>query len=179
MFGSNCSINIFTDHTQFNTFHPETFNLDAYNDEQQTITPDPGSIPDGGTYTIKFGANTTTALNYGDGGATITAALEALASIGAGNIIATGDITSQILLKFIGTKSSTPEALVIVNSTNLTSGGNPLVNPPVVAETVLGHAVATHLIGNYDCEIFRRSDQAYRLSYMDATDNFIITNPTD
>ena len=77
--------------------------------EKQTITP--SLTPTGGTYTITFGADTTTVLNWDANIATIQAALEALASIGTGNISVSVD-GSSIVLEFIGTLANTPESLV-------------------------------------------------------------------
>lgn len=48
----------------------------------------------GGSYTLTFKGDTTTAIQYNDNAATVTARLESLASIGAGNVIVTGSGTS-------------------------------------------------------------------------------------
>src|SRR5580765_1102805 len=56
--------------------------------EQQTITIT-GS-PTGGGFTLTFGGHTTSALGYNATAAQVQAALEALAGIGSGNVLATG-----------------------------------------------------------------------------------------
>lgn len=42
--------------------------------------------------------------------------------------------------------------------------------------TGVDYSLATHLIGSYDCTIFKRSDGAYRLTYYDENDQLIITD---
>lgn len=57
-------------------------------DEIQTVTIT-GS-PTGGTFTLTFGANTTTAIAYNATASAVQSALQALASIGAGNALVSG-----------------------------------------------------------------------------------------
>src|SRR5260370_13519041 len=58
------------------------------NDELQTVTITGG--PTGGTFTLTFGGNTTSALNWNCTAAQMQTALQALASIGANNALVTG-----------------------------------------------------------------------------------------
>src|ERR1700738_5248805 len=55
------------------------------NDEIQTVTLT--GAPTGGTFTLTFGANTTSGIAYNASAATVQAALVALASIGANNVV--------------------------------------------------------------------------------------------
>jgi hypothetical protein len=56
--------------------------------EQQTITVT--GAPTGGTFTLTYAGATTAAIAYNAAAAAVTAALEALPNIGAGNVVATG-----------------------------------------------------------------------------------------
>jgi hypothetical protein len=67
----------------------------------------PGTIaspiaPEAGTYTLSFGGHTTSALNWDDDASTIQAALEALASIGAGNVSVSSDFSTGFYVEFVG-----------------------------------------------------------------------------
>jgi hypothetical protein len=58
--------------------------------------------PEAGTYTLSFGGHTTSALNWDDDETTIQAALESLASIGAGNVSVSSDLSSGFYVEFLG-----------------------------------------------------------------------------
>lgn len=68
----------------------------------------------GGSYTLTFKGNTTTAIQYNDNAATVTARLESLASIGAGNVIVTGSGTSgsPFVVTFQGALANLAQPLV-------------------------------------------------------------------
>src|SRR5438874_2008010 len=57
-------------------------------DEIQTVTI--AGSPTGGTFTLTFGANTTSAIAYNAAASAVQTALQALASIGTGNALVTG-----------------------------------------------------------------------------------------
>lgn len=82
-----------------------TANSSAGTSEVQTITP--SVAPDAGTFTITFYGFTTTALNYNASGATITAAMEALPSVGSGGVVVTGTLASALTLTFGGNLAQT------------------------------------------------------------------------
>jgi hypothetical protein len=90
--------------------------------EVQTLTI--GGTPTGGTFTITFNGYTTTAITWTDVDATLVAdvdaALEALTSIGTGNITAAdGTLTSgigTITLTFAGTLAKKAVPLAVCNS---------------------------------------------------------------
>lgn len=76
--------------------------------------------PTGGTFTLTFGANTTPAQPYNVSPATLQAALEALASVGAGNVTVSGSAGEYYLVEFIGSKAATNVAEISGNASLLT-----------------------------------------------------------
>lgn len=67
--------------------------------EIQTITFD--DVPTAGTFTLTHEGNTTANINWNDTFAAVQAALEALASIGAGNVTVTGDFATGFICEFV------------------------------------------------------------------------------
>jgi len=101
-------------------------------DEVQTIS----STATGGTFTMSFGGQTTGALNWNSTAAQIDTALEALSTIGAGNVTcAGGPLAADVTVTFAGTLAGTDAALITVDNTNMTGG------TASVAETTPGRAV--------------------------------------
>lgn len=66
--------------------------------------------PSGGTFTLTFGGDTTTALAYNASPAAVQTALQALASIGSGNISVSGVAGKYYVAEFIGTLAETDVA---------------------------------------------------------------------
>jgi hypothetical protein len=85
-------------------------------------------IPTGGTFTLTFGAQTTTAIAYNATAAAVQAALVALSSIGAGNVSVTGGPGPLVgwQIEFTGSMAKTAEALITATS-SLTGGTTPAV----------------------------------------------------
>ncbi|MBC8472470.1 MAG: flagellar hook-basal body complex protein [Planctomycetes bacterium] len=101
-------------------------------DEQQTIS----STATGGTFTMSFGGQTTGALTWDDSAADIQAALEALSTIGAGNVTcAGGPLPAGVTATFAGTLAGQDAAMITVDNTNMTGG------TASIAETTKGRAV--------------------------------------
>ena len=101
-------------------------------DEVQTIS----STATGGTFTLSFGGQTTAALAFGASAAQIDTALEALSTIGAGNITcAGGPLPANVTATFAGTLAGQDAALITVDNTNMTGG------TASIAETTPGRAV--------------------------------------
>lgn len=75
--------------------------------------------PTGGTWTAKFGANTTGALAWNISPADLQTALQALASIGAGNCSVTGSAGKYYTVTFIGAKAAAPQTEIIVDPAGL------------------------------------------------------------
>lgn len=81
-------------------------------------------LPTGGTFTLKFGANTTAAIAYNASMAAIQTALEGLASIGSGNVSVAGVAGQYFTVTFIGSKAAAPQSNLIADFTNLTPASN-------------------------------------------------------
>ncbi len=82
-------------------------------------------VPTGGTWSLTHGPDTA-ALAWDDLFSDIQTALEALPSIGAGNVTVTGDFTAGFTITFIGALASMPVALLTVASalTDSTAASN-------------------------------------------------------
>ncbi|MGH9936577.1 MAG: hypothetical protein ACREAM_10050, partial [Blastocatellia bacterium] len=80
----------------------------------------------GGTYTITYSGQTTSAIAYNATAATIQAALEALSNLAPGDVLVTGGPlpTAQIQIRFAGTLAGTNVAEITINSGSLTGGGS-------------------------------------------------------
>src|SRR5204862_1412052 len=78
----------------------------------------------GGTFTLSFGGNTTSALNYNVSAATVQSALEGLASIGSGNV-SVAKTTDTSLSKiwtvtFQGSLAGTNQNQITINTGSIT-----------------------------------------------------------
>lgn len=89
------------------------------NNEVQTIVID----ATGGTFTITFGGNTTSALDFDATAAQVQAALEALASIGAGNVEVSKHWTRWTLTHSNGTDAGTFGLKITVNGVSQIAAG--------------------------------------------------------
>ena len=98
--------------------------------------------PTGGTFTLTFGAHTTTTLNYNATATQVLNALQALSSIGTGNVAVTGGALpgTAITITFQGTMANTAESTITIGTNSLTGGTTPA---PHVASTQTGGPVAT------------------------------------
>lgn len=98
--------------------------------------------PTGGTFTLTFGGNTTTALNWNATAAQVDAALGLLASVGgAANVNTSGGPlpATPIIVEFARAKGGAPQAL-ITHTDSLTGGSSPAV---AITSTQTGIAWAT------------------------------------
>jgi hypothetical protein len=86
--------------------------------------------PAGGTFTLTCGANTTAAINWNATAAQVQTALQALASIGAGNALVTGGPgpATPFVVEFAGTLAKAAEALITLTTNSLTGGSSPSVS---------------------------------------------------
>lgn len=121
--------------TDVNSFSVDGTSLTGNGSVAVTTTTQGGSLSDeivwfvipatGGTYTLTYGGETTAALNHNDNAATIQAALEALSTIGAGNVVAYGGKSTQtaeayqFFLHFTGALGSTNLATPTLDDTLL------------------------------------------------------------
>lgn len=121
--------------------------------EAQVITPS-GTIS-GGTYTITYGGQTTTAIQWNANAATIRTALEALSNIEAGDIAVTGGPLSSgaVTLTFQGLEGGQDVSEVTINTTSLT-GSSPAAavstGTPGVAGATDGRQTAANIVGIND-----------------------------
>lgn len=105
--------------------------------EVQTVSFSPA--PTAGSYTLTFYGQTTGALDWNDPAATIQAALEALSTIGAGNISVSGEADAgEIVLTFQGTLAAMNVPQSTCDASGLSCEGS--IGP--VSETSLGTIVA-------------------------------------
>jgi len=92
--------------------------------ERQLITF--SGSPTGGTFTLTLGSETTGAIHYLQNETTlennVTVALEALATVGAGNVDLSGSKT-ELQVKFIGSLAQTDEPTMSCSGGSLTPGG--------------------------------------------------------
>lgn len=103
--------------------------------EVQTVTlaTAPNNVPDGGTFTLTYKGQTTTAIAWDANAATIQAALETLSSVNSGDITVSGSISDGMTFTFANTLGDAD--LMMINS-SLTDGGVPVT--ATIAETVKG-----------------------------------------
>lgn len=111
-------------------------------DEVQTLTVT--GTPTGGTFTLSYEGQTTAAIAYDATAAAVVAALEALSTIGGGNITGTGGPLpgTAVVLTFAGTLADKNVALITADDALLTGGTTP-------AATV---ATTTPGTGQYDAQ---------------------------
>lgn len=89
----------------------------------------------GGTFTLTYDGQTTSALDWNDSAADVETALEALSNIGSGDVIVTGgDLPTDIVIEFTGALAETDVPLITVTDSG--TGGTGVT----VAETVIGYS---------------------------------------
>lgn len=83
--------------------------------------------PTGGYYTLTFGAQTTGHIAYNAEASDVQAALEALSSIGAGNVRVTGgpSLAGPFTVEFVGALGGAAAGAITKDATNLTGGTSP------------------------------------------------------
>ena len=119
------------------TGHSTTRTVTAVNsNEQQTVTL---TAATGGTFTLTYAGQTTSALTFDEVAAHVQAALVALSTIGAGNVVVTGGTGGPWLIEFQGTLAATNVALMTASGASLTPAAT-----VVVEETVKGVAATTN-----------------------------------
>lgn len=120
--------------------------------EVQTATKS-GTIS-GGTFTLSFGGATTSAIAWDAVAATVQAALEALSTIGTGNITVTGGpiASTPFTITFAGNLSGN-QAQITADATALT-GSTPGItmatSTPGVAGAIDGRQTSTNIVGLLD-----------------------------
>lgn len=146
----------------------------AGTNEVQTATKS-GTIS-GGTFTLTYEGQTTSSLAYNASTATVQTALEALSTIGTGNITVGGTTldAGNMTFTFTGTFANCDVSLIVLNS-SLTGGGS----APITQTTqgVPGYVANTSLQSSFS-DFMRTGDQTdtgsfqlWALVYTDADQN--------
>jgi hypothetical protein len=119
--------------------------------EVQTLTIT--GTPTGGTFKLAYNGAVTTAIAYNAAAAAVQAALEALSTIGTGNVLGGGGALpgTPVTLTFQGSLANTNTAAVTVADNSLTGGTTPAA---AIAETTRGRPprgmFAAYASGNSD-----------------------------
>ncbi|MHC4425035.1 MAG: flagellar hook-basal body complex protein [Planctomycetota bacterium] len=138
--------------------------------EVQTVTLStaPDNDPDGGTFTLTYGGETTSSLAWDATAVQIEAALEALSTVNSGDITVSAPIDNAVTFTFANTLDDV--GLVTINS-SLTDGG--VAVTASVAETTTGRAVQGVLGSNATAALvngqIRITDSASGYSNTDLT----------
>jgi len=101
--------------------------------EVQTVTVT--GTPTGGTFKLSYRGRATTAIAYNANSATVQAALEALSTIGSGNVAASGSLSSGMTITFQGALEKFVAQTLILADNSLTGGTSPSVT---IQETTPG-----------------------------------------
>lgn len=100
-------------------------------------------VPDSGNWTINFNGDITAPIAFNDTNATIQTLLQALPSIGVGNVIVSGNYTAGFVLSFINALGLSNQPQVIINSNSLNNSTAPIVITPCTINA--GRAPAMNL----------------------------------
>jgi len=108
--------------------------------------------PTGGTFTITYGGQTTAGIAYNATAAQVQTALQALSTIGNGNVVcAGGPINSAaVTVTWSNALSGTDITAPTCTSTGLTGGTSPAVTPTTTTAGVVGYVTSTKLVGFSD-----------------------------
>jgi RHS repeat-associated protein len=91
--------------------------------------------PTGGTFTLTFNGQTTSAIAYNTSASTVQSALQALSSIGSGNALVAPGTSGGWVVRFAGTLAGAVQSAITGNGSGLTGGTNPSVS---ISMTSLG-----------------------------------------
>lgn len=137
----------------FGRFPVDDEAMTALSDEEQLITKS-GTVT-GGTFTITYSAQTTSAIAYDASNAVVLAALEALSNLAPGDILLEGGPvnTSPLRIIFQGTLAGTNVAEITVDSTSLTGGGTYVPTTSVVGGAAITE-IAQRPVSRMQLDIF-------------------------
>ena len=113
--------------------------------EKQTVTI--GGTPTGGTFTLTFGGQTTATIAYNAAASVVEAALEALSTIGQGNVQVTGNAGGPYTVEFVGQLANANVAAMTADASGLTGGTSPTVTIATSQAGVLEKLAATVVPG--------------------------------
>lgn len=136
--------------------------INAATNEVQTVTITGG--PTAGTFTLTYGGQTTAAIAYNATAAAVGTALEALSTIGAGNVATAGGPLpgAAVAVTFQGALGARNVATMTATS-SLTGGTTPTVT---VAETTPGYASSATPTATSDVYLVADSTATMYLSYV-------------
>ncbi|WP_280393054.1 hypothetical protein [Nocardia wallacei] len=148
--------------------------------EVQTVTVTGG--PTGGTFTLTYSGQTTSAIAYNASASTVQTAIAALSNVGSGNVAVTGSNGGPYTVTFQGTLGSKNVAQMTATS-SLTGGTTPGVTVATSTAGVTGHypngyipsgcavgkVTATGLFGPYDDSASDGRQTCYGLTMGDVT----------
>jgi hypothetical protein len=109
--------------------------------EKQSVTI--GGAPTGGTFTLSFGGETTAGIPHDAIASEVEGALEALSSIGEGNVNVSGSAGGPWTVEFIRDLGNQDVATMTKNAGGLTGGSNPTVTVAVVTPGSTGGGIWT------------------------------------
>lgn len=149
--------------------------------EVQTVTITGG--PTGGTFTLTFSGQTTSAIAYNASASTVQTALAALSTIGSGNVSVSGSNGGPYTVTFTGTLGNKNVAAMTASGAGLTGGTSPSVSVATTTAGVTGHypngyipagiavgkVTATGLFGPYDDTASDGRQVFYGLTFNDVT----------
>jgi hypothetical protein len=113
--------------------------------EVQTVTIT-GS-PTGGTFTLTFGGQTTGAIAYNAAASAVQTALEALSTIGVGNVVVSGSAGGPYTVNFVNDLGNTNVAAMTASGASLTGGTSPGVTIATATAGVQGRVVGRVIVG--------------------------------
>ena len=107
---------------------PPAVTAAAGDNEMQAFSFSPA--PDAGTYTLSFDGQTTPAIPFGAGFGAVDLALEALSSVGTGNVIVSGCGGGTCTIEFTGDLRAEDQPLISVDTSGLSMTGLPTTPCP-------------------------------------------------
>ena len=111
--------------------------------EVQTATI--SGTPTGGTFKLSFRGAESAAIAYNAAAATVQTALQALRSIGSGNVTVSGSAGGPYTITFVGALAGQNVPLLVLSDNSLTGGTSPTVG---IVQTTAGVGYATGAIFN-------------------------------
>lgn len=113
------------DRSMVNVYAGTNIVADGKSNEIQTLTIT--GTPTGGTWTATYAGQTTAAIAYNATAATVRTALEALSTVGYGNVDVTGAAGGPYTVTFRGSLAGTNVAQMTASGAGLTGGSSPAV----------------------------------------------------
>lgn|SRR5574341_135665 len=110
-----------------------SYYLDHGTNEVQTATIT--GTPTGGTFRLSFGSVETANIAYNAAAATVQSALEALSTIGTGNVTVSGSAGGPYTITFVNSQGGKDVAMLVLANNSLTGGTTPSVS---IVETTPG-----------------------------------------